>query len=156
VVEDLLPTQNFSTRSIKYINISISHIRPLTHHQFKFTLFVREISSIKSALLALSLSVFASPSQTQLYNKTIPTEYGPVQGFKYFNQSVLEEFFNISDSNVAAFLGIPFAASTAYQNRWKPPQRWESWNTTFLATNFGPPCSTGGLDYVSSVLHRLN
>lgn len=110
---------------------------------------IMAISNMKSAITALALSLLSSPAQAYLYNKTIQTEYGPVQGFKYFNQSTLEKFFNRSDSNVAAFLGIPFAADTGYQNRWKPPQRRESWNTTFLATDFGPPCPTGGLDYVS-------
>lgn len=111
------------------------------------------IRQSKDAVLALAAGYLLSPVQAQLYDTTIQTEYGPVQGFKYFNESVLEDFFNISDSSVSAFLGIPFAASTAYQNRWKPPQRRESWNTTFNATEFGPPCPTGGLDYVSSSGH---
>ncbi|PQE26742.1 Carboxylesterase type B protein [Rutstroemia sp. NJR-2017a BVV2] len=42
--------------------------------------------------------------------------------------------------SVAAFLGIPFAADTAYQNRWKPPQPREPWNETYQATSFGPAC----------------
>lgn len=111
---------------------------------------IMAISNMKSVVLALALSLLSSPSQAYLYNQTIQTEYGPVQGFKYFNQSTVEKFFNRSDSNVAAFLGIPFAADTGYQNRWKPPQRRDPWNATFQATEFGPPCPTAGLDYVSA------
>lgn len=105
---------------------------------------------MKTALLAISTALAVVPVEAGLYNKTIHTEYGPVQGFKYFNESTLERFFNRSDSNVAAFLGVPFAASTAYENRWKPPQRRQSWNETLFANEFGPPCPTGGLDYVSA------
>lgn len=92
-----------------------------------------------ATLLALA-AAFSSSCNAQLYNKTIVTEYGPVQGFKYFNQTTLQRFFNRSDSNVAAFLGIPFAADTGYENRWKPPQPRTPWNDTFIADSFGIPC----------------
>ena len=55
------------------------------------------------------------PVHAQLYSKTIQTMYGPVMGFKYFNESTLETFWNLSSSNVAAFLGIPYAADTGYE-----------------------------------------
>lgn len=94
--------------------------------------------------LGMALSVGAAllaPAHAQLYNKTIQTTYGPVQGFNYFNQSVLQEFFpDTNSSTVAAFLGIPYAADTAYQNRWKPPQPRESWNETLVADAFGDAC----------------
>lgn len=95
----------------------------------------------KSSLL-LAWAFYAAPVQAQLYDKVIQTEYGPVQGYKYFNTSTLESNWNVSDSNVAAFLGIPYAADTSYNNRWKPPQPRESWNDTLLAYNFGPSCPT--------------
>ncbi|KPM43819.1 hypothetical protein AK830_g2816 [Neonectria ditissima] len=93
-------------------------------------------------MLALALASFllASPASAQLWNKTIQTSYGPVSGFKYFNTSTTEEYFNTTASSVTAFLGIPFAADTGYQNRWKPPQPREPWNKTLAATSFGAPC----------------
>ncbi|CZR53711.1 related to carboxylesterase type B [Phialocephala subalpina] len=71
-----------------------------------------------------------------LYGVPIETEYGTVQGFKYFNGSLNFTTTN----NVAAFLGVPYAADTSYQNRWKVAQPREPWNGTLMADNFGPAC----------------
>lgn len=78
--------------------------------------------------------------QAQLYDKVIQTQYGPVQGFQYFEETTLQKYFNRSNSNVAAFLGIPFAADTGYQNRWRAPQPRDVWNETYVASDFGPQC----------------
>ncbi|KAL3463548.1 Alpha/Beta hydrolase protein [Aspergillus heterothallicus] len=100
----------------------------------------------------LGLAAFA-PAHAHLYNKVIQTEYGPVQGFKYFNQSTLEKNWNVSESHVAAFLSIPFAADTAYENRWKPPQPREAWNETLIADTWGPGCPTSyATDYSEDCL----
>lgn len=90
-----------------------------------------------------SLALLCAYAHGQLWNQTIKTSYGPVQGFEYFNQSTLETFFNVSNANVTAFLGIPYGADTAYQNRWKPAQPPQKWNTTLQATTFGDSCPTG-------------
>ncbi|KAH8649814.1 prolyl oligopeptidase-like protein [Xylariales sp. PMI_506] len=100
--------------------------------------------SFKSALGAGAALLAAVPAEAQLYNKTIQTTLGPVMGFKYFDANTTETYFNTSYSTVAAFLGIPYAADTSYQNRWKPPQPRDPWNETFLATDFGAPCPTNG------------
>ncbi|KAL2849925.1 Alpha/Beta hydrolase protein [Aspergillus pseudoustus] len=100
----------------------------------------------------LTLAV-CTPANAQLYNKVIQTSYGPVQGFKYFNQSTLQRNWNVSESNVAAFLSIPYAADTAYENRWKPPQPREAWNDTLLADTWGPGCPTSyATDYSEDCL----
>ncbi|KAL3493284.1 Alpha/Beta hydrolase protein [Aspergillus germanicus] len=101
-------------------------------------------------LLALAAS---APAHAQLYNKVIQTTYGPVQGFKYFNESTLQANWNVSSSNVAAFLSIPYAADTSYENRWKPPQPREAWNETLVADTWGPGCPTSyGTDYSEDCL----
>jgi carboxylesterase 2 len=92
--------------------------------------------------LAVAAALAIVPARGQLYNQTIQTSLGPVSGFKYFNESTLETYWNISSSNVAAFLGIPYAADTGYQNRWKPPQPRDPWNETLAAVDFGPACPT--------------
>lgn len=89
--------------------------------------------TFRTGVTLLAVAATILPSHAQLYNKTIMTESGPAQGFKYFNQTTLQRFYNTSDSNVAAFLGIPYAADTGYQNRWKPPKPREPWNETFMA-----------------------
>lgn len=103
-----------------------------------------------------SLAVGATVAHAQLWDQIIETNYGPVQGYKYFNESTLEKYFDISESNVTAFLGIPFAADTGYQNRWKPPQPREKWNTTYKATSWGHPCPSGGVDNISEDCLNLN
>lgn len=98
----------------------------------------------------------AAVAQAQLWDQVIQTNYGPVQGFKYFNESTLEKFFDVPESNVTAYLGVPFAADTGYQNRWKPPQRREPWNETLKATSFGPACPSGYSSYISEDCLSLN
>ncbi|CAI7673636.1 unnamed protein product [Penicillium bialowiezense] len=41
---------------------------------------------------------------------------------------------------VTVFKGMPYAASTAGENRWRPPQPPEPWNGLYKATVFGPMC----------------
>ncbi|KAF7185718.1 Fumonisin B1 esterase [Pseudocercospora fuligena] len=101
-----------------------------------------------TSLAVLSAYILA-PAQAQLWNKTIQTSYGPVQGFQYFSRDTLEKYFNTSSANVTAFLGVPYGADTAYENRWKPAQPPTKWNTTLKATAFGPACPNGISPYSS-------
>ncbi|MEQ5806025.1 carboxylesterase family protein [Alteromonas sp. NFXS44] len=39
-----------------------------------------------------------------------------------------------------AFLGVPYAASTGGENRWRPPQPASAWQGMRDATHFGPDC----------------
>ncbi|RAH43432.1 carboxylesterase [Aspergillus brunneoviolaceus CBS 621.78] len=94
---------------------------------------------VRRGLASLALAVTV---QAQLWDQTIDTIYGPVKGFKYFDQATLETYFNVSESNVTAYLGIPYAADTSYDNRWRPPQPREPWNETFDAVAFGYTCPT--------------
>lgn len=95
----------------------------------------------KQSLLVSALSALCV--QANLWDKPVQTSNGPVQGFEYFSQETLETYFKTSNSNVTAFLGVPYGADTAYQNRWKPAQPPTKWNQTLNATAFGPGCPTG-------------
>ncbi|OJJ33562.1 hypothetical protein ASPWEDRAFT_174964 [Aspergillus wentii DTO 134E9] len=86
------------------------------------------------------LPCLATLGSAYLYDTPVKTEYGHVQGFKYFNSSISQKYLNLSDSHVAAFLGVPYAADTSYQNRWKPAQPRQPWNGTLKAYEFGPAC----------------
>lgn len=112
--------------------------------------------TFRAGTTLLTLAAAFSSCHAQLYNKTIFTESGPVQGIKYFNQTTLEHSFNISDSNVAAFLGIPYAADTGYQNRWKPAKPRDPWNETLVADSFGLPCPSSGLSEMSEDCLSVN
>lgn len=102
------------------------------------------------------LALCATAVQAQLWDKTIETSYGPVKCFQYFNQMTLEKHFGLTESNVTAFLGIPFAADTGYQNRWKPPQPRQRWNKTLHATEFGPACPSKSTTNISEDCLSLN
>src|SRR3569832_1938923 len=54
----------------------------------------------------------------------VQTEYGPVIGGV--------------DGGIRIFRGIPFAASTAGESRWKPAQPPKAWKEPRDATKFGP------------------
>ncbi|KAL2272704.1 hypothetical protein FJTKL_06217 [Diaporthe vaccinii] len=44
------------------------------------------------------------------------------------------------DSSNSVFLGVPFAATTGGENRWRAPQDVPESNSTFDATSYGPTC----------------
>ena len=60
----------------------------------------------------------------------VDTNTGPVEG--------LEEEYNGIKSY--SFKGIPYAADTSGQNRWRSPQDVEPWTTPLDASSFGPQC----------------
>jgi carboxylesterase 2 len=59
----------------------------------------------------------------------IKTSYGLVQG-------VESEF----KPEITVFKGLPYAASTAGENRWRVPQPRVPWEGVLVADKFGPPC----------------
>lgn len=64
-------------------------------------------STIRNLGLALGAAAIMAPVEAQLYDKVIQTSLGPVQGYQYFtNQTELEYYFGVSESNVANFLGM--------------------------------------------------
>jgi carboxylesterase 2 len=73
-----------------------------------------------------------------LYNQTINTAYGPVQGIAAFDSKPDTNFSNWRD--ITVWKGIPFAADTSGKNRWRLPQKRQAWNTTFPASEFGNTC----------------
>jgi carboxylesterase 2 len=84
------------------------------------------------------LSLQVSGTVAQLYNTVIETAYGRVQGTPAFNSTPVD---NISDwQDITVWKGIPFAASTAGENRFRPPQKRAAWNDTLSASEFGGVC----------------
>ncbi len=68
----------------------------------------------------------AGPTEASASSLDVPTDKGMVHGS--------------TAGGVRAFLGIPFAATTGGDNRWKPPQPAAPWTTTLKATALGPIC----------------
>lgn len=64
-------------------------------------------STIRNLGVALGAAALMAPVEAQMYDKVIQTSLGPVQGYQYFtNQTQLEQYFGVSSSNVANFLGM--------------------------------------------------
>ncbi|OOF91965.1 hypothetical protein ASPCADRAFT_56460 [Aspergillus carbonarius ITEM 5010] len=80
-----------------------------------------------------------------LYDQVIETSQGSVQGTAAFNASTAPSYIS-NWKDISVWKGIPFAATTGGENRWRPPQTASSWNGTLKATSFGPSCpgSTAG------------
>ncbi|EOO00587.1 putative carboxylesterase protein [Phaeoacremonium minimum UCRPA7] len=51
--------------------------------------------------------------------------------------------------DVTVWKGIPFAADTSGENRFRPPQNVTSWNTTFDARDYGYSCPSSGTTYAT-------
>jgi carboxylesterase 2 len=49
--------------------------------------------------------------------------------------------------DVTVWKGIPFAAGTSGENRFRPPQPVTAWNTTFDAKDYGLSCVASGTTY---------
>ncbi|KAH8657396.1 carboxylesterase [Tricladium varicosporioides] len=83
-------------------------------------------------------SLYLEGVAAQLYNQIVQTAYGGVKGTRAFNSTPAG---NISDwEGITVFKGIPFAASTAGTNRFRPPQNRTAWNSTLDASSFGGVC----------------
>lgn len=44
------------------------------------------------------------------------------------------------NKSITVYRGIPYAASTAGENRWRPPQPVPAWEGVRVADKFGPVC----------------
>jgi carboxylesterase 2 len=86
---------------------------------------------------ALLLSLTSSASAA-LYDQVIETQYGPVQGHAAFNSSFTGNLTHWKD--ITVWKGIPFAATTAGENRFKPPQPVTPWAETLNASSWGDIC----------------
>ncbi|KAL4899305.1 hypothetical protein BDW74DRAFT_183838 [Aspergillus multicolor] len=95
------------------------------------------------------LPLGASFTSAALYETVVQTQYGAVQGHPAFNSTPSgTNFTNWKD--ITVWKGIPFAATTGGQNRWKAPQPASAWNGTLDARDFGnvcPSATNGDNDY---------
>jgi carboxylesterase 2 len=93
---------------------------------------------MRAAAVIVSALAPAWLASAALYNQVIDTAYGLVQGIAAF---VSQPSTNISTwADITVWKGIPLAADTSGQNRFRPPQKRAAWNTTLLASEFGDVC----------------
>ncbi|KAK7744723.1 hypothetical protein SLS62_010080 [Diatrype stigma] len=96
----------------------------------------------RSVLEAAGALALLPGTQAQyLYNQTIQTKYGAVQGVPALNATCCS--YLPGYESVTVWKGIPFATTTGGQNRWKAPQSRAAWNGTLLADTFGSACPSG-------------
>ncbi len=95
---------------------------------------------------ATVISLLAPAAQAALYDSVLETPNGPVQGYAAFNSSPAN--INLTNwKDVTVWKGIPFAADTSGENRFRPPQSVKPWNTTFDAKDYGLSCVASGTTY---------
>ncbi|NKB60585.1 MAG: carboxylesterase family protein [Gammaproteobacteria bacterium] len=105
-----------------------------------------------SVLIILGSMLFLKPIQSFAFQDSCATPIvnspsGPVCGAQV----------NLPGGGQAnAYRGIPFAESTAFPNRWKPPVAKAVWSETFLATDYGAPCPQLGVKSYSEDCLSLN
>ncbi|PQE08794.1 carboxylesterase protein [Rutstroemia sp. NJR-2017a BVV2] len=106
-------------------------------------------NTFKLSLGALASS-FMPIVSAALYSSPVSTDYGLIQGYPAFNSSPSGNLTNWQ--NIAVWKNIPFAATTAGNNRWRAPQPASPWNVTLDAKDFGNICpgSSSNTDYVVS------
>ncbi|KAJ5105728.1 carboxylesterase [Penicillium alfredii] len=91
-------------------------------------------TAVASAFL---LSIVPGASAA-LYNQVIHTSHGPVQGYPAFNSTPAGDLSHWKD--ITVWKGIPFAATTSGENRFRAPQPASPWTKTLNAKSFGHVC----------------
>lgn len=94
-----------------------------------------------STALKVGLLASTSTASAYLYHTTITTQYGAVQGIPALNATCCS--YLDGWESVTVWKGIPFAATTGGDNRWKAPQPRAGWNETLVADTFGSACPAG-------------
>ncbi|CAN8095858.1 unnamed protein product [Discula destructiva] len=110
---------------------------------------------MRSQSIAVGASALAATANAMLFEQVVQTVNGPVQGYQAFDSSPV----NVTLSqwqNIGVWKGIPFGASTAYQNRFKPPQPVTPWTDVLEAKEFGDACISGRTTYATLSEDCLN
>ncbi|KAL2821411.1 carboxylesterase [Aspergillus cavernicola] len=79
-------------------------------------------------------------STAALHSTVVETKYGAVQGYPAFTSEPSSNLTHWRD--ITTWKGIPFAATTGGQNRFKEPQPLNPWNGTLDASSWGSVCPT--------------
>ncbi|KAL1606445.1 hypothetical protein SLS60_003849 [Paraconiothyrium brasiliense] len=102
----------------------------------------------RGAATAAVLGLNVLGAQAALYESVLQTPQGPVQGYPAFNSSPAN--MNLTNwKDVTVWKGIPFAADTSGENRFRPPQPRTPWNTTLDAKDYGLSCVASGTTYAT-------
>lgn len=100
----------------------------------------------REVTLSCALTLLVPTAQAALYDSVLQTPNGPVQGYQAFNSSPAN--MNLTHwKDVTVWKGIPFAADTSGENRFRPPQPVTPWNTTLDAKDYGLACVASGTTY---------
>lgn len=104
---------------------------------------------MRSHSIAAASALLASTAQAALFESIVTLNDGsPVQGYAAFNSSPVNMTLT-NWASIGAWKGIPFAADTSGNNRFRPPQTRASWNATFEAKEQGDACPASGTTYTT-------
>ena len=109
----------------------------------------------KSIIALALLAVILLSSAIAQENKQSATEQAPAHGTSKTTSNAAPAAAptvrtasgvvrGVTDGDVSSFKGIPFAATTAGHNRWRPPQPLPAWKGVRDASKFGPDCAQAG------------
>lgn len=104
---------------------------------------------MRSQNIAAASALLVPAARAALYESIVTLNDGsPVQGYAAFNSSPANMTFNNWQS-IGVWKGIPYAADTSGNNRFRAPQPRASWNTTFDASSQGDACPASGTTYTT-------
>ncbi|KAH8196425.1 hypothetical protein TruAng_009412 [Truncatella angustata] len=87
-------------------------------------------------------------ARAALYDSILQTPNGPIQGYQAFNASPAN--MNLTNwRDVTVWKGVPFAADTSGENRFRPPQNVTAWTETLDAKDYGLSCPSSGTTYAT-------
>ncbi len=100
---------------------------PASRHGWRFAI----IGSLMSFAATLAVAQPVLPEGCA--GPLVGTSHGPVCGLEL-------PAYEGAEATVRAFLGIPYAETTAGENRWRPPVPKAAWTEPFIADEYGAPC----------------
>lgn len=98
---------------------------------------------MKTTHAAIALVAGVAADTLPLYNQTLATAYGQIQGVPALNESCCS--YVEGWEKVTVFRGINFAADAGGANRFRAPQPYAGWNDTgvYVASEFKSGCPVG-------------
>ena len=102
---------------------------------------VLAVTTAATAGVVAAASTNETSTGLPLYNQTLTTVYGKIQGVPALNESCCS--YIDGWDKVTVFRGINFAADTGGANRFRAPQSYSGWNGTYVASEFKSGCPVG-------------
>jgi carboxylesterase type B len=98
------------------------------------------MTRVRRTLFAATLCAFALVLAPGSAQPSVPSVACSTEPIRFSSGQVCGITVPVADQRVSAYLGIPFAETTAGGNRWKPPVPKAAWSGVVPATTYGQIC----------------